>query len=131
MIRLVVAGTLGAVGVLGLYGAAVVLLLAKGRPFLFRWHRHGWSARAPRVRQIEDVRGVYVMLWLCIPMYGGQTVNAVDRFVGHGKDTRALLWTHGAFIPWPEGDLDEPERFIIRAFPWLRWSGMNKTAGGS
>lgn len=42
----------------------------------------------------------------------------------------ALLWTHWSFVPWA-GDLDEPERFLIRAFPWCRLTGMNKTRGGS
>jgi hypothetical protein len=121
----------GLLGTLGLYTATVLLILAKGRPFLYRWHRQGWAARAPRVRQIRDVRGVYSQLCLTAPLYNGQTENAAARFIDEGNDTRALFWTHGVFIPWPDGDLDEPERFLIRVFPWCRWTGQNKTRGGS
>ena len=131
MTRLVIVAAFAPPVVLGLYGATIVMVLAKGRPFVFRWVRHGWAARAPRTRHVEDIRGVYVQFCGPFPMYAGQTVDSRSRSIAHGKDTRALLWTHGAFIPWPDGDLDEPERFLIRAFPWVRWFGMNKTGGGS
>lgn len=128
MIRQALALSSGAVGVIGLYGAAVVRVV--GRPFVGRWKRTGWNAKAPRARHIADRPGVYVQWCGPIPLYAGQTVDYAARSQGHGKDVRALLWTHWSFVPW-DGDLDEPERFLIRALPWCRWTRMNKTRGGS
>ena len=123
-----------AVGAVWSAYVGTVMVLAAGGPLGLtarRWHLKGILARRIDLEPFKDRCGIYVHWWLLVPLYVGQTIDGDNRMRAHGKDIRTQCYTHACFFDVDADRLNDVERFLIRVFPWVRWLGFNRTAGGS
>jgi len=80
---------------------------------------------------LDGVPGVYVYSVFGVAWYVGQAVDLGRRIDQHGFDIRFAPCTHVLTIRTSEAELDDTERALIRAHPWVRLTRVNRTRGGS
>ena len=132
MTALILAGA--AWSVLAAYSAIVFNVAGWRRPkavaawgFSDVWRRRcRWTSQ-----NLGGVPGVYVYSVVGVAWYVGQAVDLGRRIDQHGFDIRFLPCTHVLTIRTSEAELDDTERALIRAHPWVRLTRVNRTRGGS
>ena len=96
------------------------------------WTGRGIRERTPRrSRTVDGVPGVYVQWCLVVPVYVGQSKDMGRRLDEHAESRMVSWFTHWSAVQAAPSELNSLERSLIRAYPWCRALGFNRTGGGS